>query len=152
MSRGSAGTEPGVGRGLSLESGTDELQRAEVGSGWGPGTVVAAVPAGEAAAVGTKRGVPGTGPPPPPFPVGGVAGLNPCRGCVGGGQRQLRGRGRRCPRALCKRRGRGAERGLRGLRASCVNVQRGRHMPTSELSRSASRGCLAVWNRKCQRR
>lgn len=44
MSRGSAGTEPGVGRGLSLESGTDELQRAEVGSGWGPGTVVAAVP------------------------------------------------------------------------------------------------------------
>lgn len=108
---------------------------------------------GRGAEVETERGVPGDG-----TVASSRPGLNPCRGCVGGGQRQLRGRGRRCPRALCKRRGRGAEleRGPRerrcGLRAS-----RGARLifnpaVTCPPASSPAGFPEAIWNRKCQYR
>lgn len=110
--------------------------------GRGAGAVVAAVPAGEAAAVprcGRSAGrrdsllLP--------------AGVKSLPGLRGWGSAAAPGPRPALPPPLCKRsRGRGAGAGPPSRAAararSAVNVQRGRHMPSSELSSTASRGCL----------
>lgn len=86
VSRGSAGTEAGVGQGVNCSG---------QGSAWvgEPARLRPRSRRGRRLRCRGADGVPGDG-----TASSSRLGLNPCRGCVGGGQRQLRGRGRRCPR------------------------------------------------------